>query len=229
MWDEMEKVILDIADIHCPYKSYHERAALSPWLSQDLLELIKDRDRLYKLAKRSSNQEDWVISRKARNKCNRGIKHAKDEYVKSQLVAHEKNPHKFWLALKAVCAPADTSANSISLVDSSSGSLLADHEVPEAFSTHLCGVGQRLAKKFGDGRTPFHDNVLPFLFTFAKSHSMRWTPWSKKFRPTSHLPLQAWLRACWRMHLKSYCLSLHSFLISLSLQVFSPPSGNEPM
>lgn len=52
MWDIMEQAILDTADSHCPYKSYNERVALSPWLSQDLLELMKDRDRLYKLAKR---------------------------------------------------------------------------------------------------------------------------------------------------------------------------------
>lgn len=47
LWDEMEQTILASADTHCPYKSYHECAVLAPWLSQDLLELLKDRDRLY--------------------------------------------------------------------------------------------------------------------------------------------------------------------------------------
>lgn len=147
MWDEMEKVILDVA-IHCPYRTFTERVALAPWLSQDLLEMIKDRDHLYKFAKRSGTHTDWVNSRKARNKCNLGVKHAKEDYMKSQLVIHEKDPRKFWSALKSVYSPVNTSSSFISLTDATTGSLLKDDEVPEAFNTDLCEVGKRLSENF---------------------------------------------------------------------------------
>lgn len=125
-------------------------------------ELIKDRDRLYKLAKRSTSDSDWIASRKARNKCNLGVKHAKEEYVKSQLIVHEKDPRKFWAALKLVCSPAETSSSFISLANSSTGTLL---EVPEAFNAHLCEVGKRLFKKFRDDNVPFR-SVLATSFKF---------------------------------------------------------------
>lgn len=150
MWAEMERIILHFANLHCPYKVYNDRVELAPWLSQDLLELIKDRDRLYKLAKSTGSNDDWATARRARNKSNHGIKHAKEEYVKQQLDVHEKNPRKFWQTLNAVISPTDSSSCHINLVDPSSGELLNDADIPEVFNSHLCGVGRRLSEKFKD-------------------------------------------------------------------------------
>lgn len=72
MWEGMEKVILRIADLHCPYKTYNDGVAISPWINQVLLELIQDHDSLYRLAKQTNDKDDWIKARKARNACNKG-------------------------------------------------------------------------------------------------------------------------------------------------------------
>lgn len=148
MWDEMEQIILHFANIHCPYKTYNDRVKLSPWISQDLLELIKNRDRLYKIAKSTKLDGDWVAARRIRNKCNLGIKCAKEEYVKQQLAIHENDPRKFWQTLNAVISPPDSSSSHISLADPTTGELLADSDIPDIFNSHLCGVGKKLSEKF---------------------------------------------------------------------------------
>lgn len=155
----MVQVITSCADKFCPYKTFNDRVALSPWMSQDLLELIKDRDRLYKLAKSTGAAADWINSRKARNKCNAGVKHAKDTFVKQQLDIHEHEPRKFWQTLNTIWSPADTSSPHINLADSS-GNLLNDSDVPEAFNSHLCNVGRKLADKFKNSATS-HNETPP--------------------------------------------------------------------
>lgn len=95
LWDTMERNILQSADIHCPYREHRERKELKPWLTPDLLETLKERDRLYRVAKRTNDPNDWILARKARNSSNQGIRNAKNEFVKAQLVTNEADPENF--------------------------------------------------------------------------------------------------------------------------------------
>lgn len=159
LWNEMVQIITNLADDHCPHQTYMDRVALSPWMTHDLLELIKDWDRLYRLAKRTGVDTDWINSRRrARNKCNAGVKHAKDTFAKQQLDIHEHDPRKFWQALNCIWSPADTTSAHINLADTS-GNLLNDANVPETFNSHLCNVGRRRSEKFNTGNAP--QNGIP--------------------------------------------------------------------
>lgn len=71
MWDEMESVIIEAPDLHCPFKRYTQKKVLPIRLSPDIIEIIHNRDRLYKVAKTTNSREDWANARKASNLCNK--------------------------------------------------------------------------------------------------------------------------------------------------------------
>ena len=68
LWEIFEQVIKDHADDHCPIKEIRVRNDSPHWFSRELLEEIYHRDRLYKKAKFSKLESDWIIFKEKR-KC----------------------------------------------------------------------------------------------------------------------------------------------------------------
>lgn len=97
---DMESVMIEAADLHCPFKKHAQKKVLPPWLSADIIEMIHDRDRLYKLAKRRDLPNDWAKARRARNLCNKGVRIAKKQFVQSELKKHDKSPREFWQVIE---------------------------------------------------------------------------------------------------------------------------------
>lgn len=154
LWSIIEDKIQTMADKHCPFKEFRERIELKPWITPDLLELLKNRDSLYKLAKSSKDTDDWTNARRARNQCNPAVDHARNEFVKAQLDVHSNDPRKYWKALESMWSGKVNCPSHINLVDSTMGTLLDKAQVPEYFNQHLCNVGRNLSCKF-EHDTPF--------------------------------------------------------------------------
>lgn len=168
LWNIIETNIQTLADKHCPFKEFRERRELKPWITPDLLELLKNRDRLYKLAKRSKDPDDWINARKARNHCNRAVGHARNEFVKAQLDVHSNDPRKFWKALESIWSGEANRQSHINLSDPSTGILLDKAHVPEHFNQHLCNVGRNLSRKF-EHNTPFINTLHGVADSFKYS------------------------------------------------------------
>lgn len=144
-WDMLYNIIKCAADRHCPVKTYKRKKEIAPWLTKELLELMYERDRIYKLAKRTALDADWIAARKIRNK---GIRQAKCSFAQAQLEIHEKNPNKFWSAIEKIWKPATDKDTMINLVDQDSGIPIPLVDVPNTFNEHLCRVGEKLARQF---------------------------------------------------------------------------------
>ena len=54
-------------DDMCPIQTFYVKHLKDPWISQEILEAIKDKDRLLSKAKRSDNGDNWIIARRRRN------------------------------------------------------------------------------------------------------------------------------------------------------------------
>ena len=66
-WNILESNILNIINTMCPIQTFHVKHLKDPWISQEILEAMKDKDRLLSLAKRNNRAEDWVLARRRRN------------------------------------------------------------------------------------------------------------------------------------------------------------------
>lgn len=162
LWDLLDDVICRTADKHCPLKEFRECKALTP----DQLELLKDRDRLDKLAKKSKEFLAWNSARQARNQCNTAIKNAKNYFVKAQLTVHEKDPRKFWQAINSVWSPQTCEHTIINLKDHTTGNMIDEKLVPEVFNKHLAGVGRKLAERFTNTAS-FTSTLCDVAFEFV--------------------------------------------------------------
>ena len=66
-WDEMHKIIEEEADKMCPVRKYKIKNSKPPWLVNELIEQMKDRDYFYAKAKKRNNDDDWNIAKFHRN------------------------------------------------------------------------------------------------------------------------------------------------------------------
>ena len=92
-WDIMLTNITSIIDEMCPLKRYKVAQAKlkEPWVTNEILELIKDKDRLLRRAKCNNNQQDWILAKNARNNVNQQIRGAKANFVQENLNIHQNN------------------------------------------------------------------------------------------------------------------------------------------
>ena len=60
-----------------PVKLFKTKVIRDPWITHEIIELIKDKDRALKKAKRSGNPLHWQTARRLRNDCLRIVRNAK--------------------------------------------------------------------------------------------------------------------------------------------------------
>ena len=82
-WDFLMSKILHILDTVCPEKK------------EDLINLMKERDRSLKVYLKSRSENDKKEMRRLRNLVNITVKNARAEFVKDQLETHKNDPKKF--------------------------------------------------------------------------------------------------------------------------------------
>ena len=93
------KVVLDR---NCPSKKFKVKEVRDPWITQELIEEIKDKDRAMREAKRSGRAEDWVVARHERNRVGRLVEQAKAEFLCEQQEELADDPKKFWRVIKSI-------------------------------------------------------------------------------------------------------------------------------
>ena len=67
MWNYLIQKIKEILNEMCPLKGFRVKNSGKPWITNELLEQIKDKDRALRRAKKSNNPEHWKIARRLRN------------------------------------------------------------------------------------------------------------------------------------------------------------------
>lgn len=73
------------------------KRTVQPWITQDLLDDIKERDRLFRLHKHSPRHPVHCANyKKMRNRVNKKIKICKNEYVKNDILSVRNNAQQFW-------------------------------------------------------------------------------------------------------------------------------------
>ena len=118
-WSYLEKIIADVLDYMCPIKDIKIKQTKEPWMSNDIIELICDKNNLLKKAKKTNTHQDWTAARLARNYVSGLVKSAKKDYIKNQMEIHKSDPKKCWQAIKLVM-PSKTRNHELNLVDQAS-------------------------------------------------------------------------------------------------------------
>ena len=141
-WHEMLQFITEEADKMCPMKSFRIRNSKPCWLTNELLEQMKDRDYFYRKAKRTNDEDDWNMAKFHRNQTNFNIRRAKADYIKDQLRNNEGNSAKFWRTIKNVMPSkkGNQKSNTLSLRDDND-ELVGNHLLAEYVNSFFANIG----------------------------------------------------------------------------------------
>lgn len=147
-WEKWKALYISIVDKHAPLKRTRVKKKKSPWLTKDLVNLIRKRDLLKKNAIITKDAKDWIEFKKARNLLNNELKIQKSKYYKETCNNYKNNPSKLWHTINEVCCrkPKSTFIRQLEIDDRqvTDSSLIAD-----AFNNHFATIGSKLADTIG--------------------------------------------------------------------------------
>ena len=149
--------IKESLDELCPLKTFKIKKYKEPWLNQELLELIKDKDIYLKKAKRTRLQRDWDVARRYRNDCLAKIRKAKSEYIKSELDFNKNDSKKFWKNIHEILPSNNKSNKKILLTKPELHEDVLDADTAEYINDFFANIGPNLASSFN---TPWHYDGL---------------------------------------------------------------------
>ena len=78
----MEQIIRENIDIMCPLKTFKIKQEKEPWISDQLIELIKDKDHALRRAKKRKDPQLWKEAKRLRNNCIKRLRDARAEYIR---------------------------------------------------------------------------------------------------------------------------------------------------
>ena len=148
LWDYMLENIQNSIDDICPLKTFKIKKYKEPWISQELLELIKDKDTLLKKAKRTKLPGDWETAKRYRNDCLTRIRRAKADFITSELDDHKNDSKKFWMNIKEVLPIKNKSNKKILLTNLDTQEAVEDADTADYVNTFFAKIGPKLAADF---------------------------------------------------------------------------------
>ena len=152
-WDIIEEKIRAYLDITCPQKMFKVNEIRDPWVTNEVLEEIKDKDSLLKIARRSGKPEDWAEAKLARNRVGRLIEQVKADFLKEQQDELADDPKKFWRLVKSIVPGKRLGKNKITLVDREidpEGIKVDEPQAADFVNNFFSNIGPKLAVNHND-------------------------------------------------------------------------------
>ena len=157
-WDILEKAIRDKIDAVCPLRSFRVKEIREPWITDDLLEEIRDKDNYLRLAKNTGKEEDWTLARRERNRVGKLVRNARAEFVKEQQREFKSDPKKFWKTVSTIIPGKKQAHGLVSLNDQTTGEDIKEAEVANYVNEFFSSIGPKLASRI-DEPWDFHGHV----------------------------------------------------------------------
>ena len=147
VWDQIVRVISGCIDPLCPLKNFKIKNTKEPWVTPELLEFIKDKDKALRKAKKSKTNADWEIARRLRNQCLNRVRNCKSNFIKEQLNENFDDSKKFWNTIKKIVPDMKNKNDKFFLIDSTTNKNITQDELPDYINNFFADIGPNLAKK----------------------------------------------------------------------------------
>ena len=140
-WDYILNQVTPILDMVCPLKSFKIQNYRPEWMTNELIEQIKDRDYFYQIAKSTGNLDSWNIAKHLRNTTNANIRQAKREFVLSELDNCGADGKKFWHSIKSVI-PSNKGSAKRDILLKNEGVKLEKNSVAHFINDYFINIGK---------------------------------------------------------------------------------------
>ena len=140
--------IINILETVCPEKTFKFAKNRPSWLTNDLINLTKERDRSLKVYQKSKQENDKKEMRRLRNLVNLSVKNARADFGKDQLKTHKDDPKKFWKELNTLIPNSKTTLNqSFNNIKDENNKIISQDIVPNCVNSFFANIGLELDRK----------------------------------------------------------------------------------
>ena len=99
--DAFNDLLLACLDDHAPIKTVKIRHKPNPFITADIRDLMKVRDRLHKRARETGMSEDWEVFKELRNRVKFVLRKAEREYYNQQIYENKNNSGAMWKTIRS--------------------------------------------------------------------------------------------------------------------------------
>ena len=142
----LDKITFKV-DLMCPLKQKTVRDKNEPWITNEILEVIADKDRAWKRAKATKNPDDISLAKRLRNETKNIVRRAKANFVQDYLDDGGTSSKKFWEKIQYV-TNSSTQSPKINLVNQDTEQPVLPQDIPTFINTFFTNIGPDLAKNF---------------------------------------------------------------------------------
>ena len=156
MFGEFNRLFTSTLDTQAPIKSIKVRGRPHPFIDSEIKRLMKARDRLLSVFRKSRHPIDWEHYIEYRNSVKRKLKEVEANYYHAQIQKHRGNTRAIWKTIRQ-CIPSKESSKASYHRDTS---VIADE-----FNAFFTSVGrttaERVEKLADQHGIPLNDPILP--------------------------------------------------------------------
>lgn len=140
-------------DKHCPKKTktVSRSRYYKPWLTDQLIERINNKHRLFK--KYKLGVVSFSVYREINNRLSKMIKKAKANYYSRKLLETRSDIKKTWKTINSITNRTKSKSNDITLVDGEGGDVYESGEISNMFCNYFSSVATDLNNNIPDSNT----------------------------------------------------------------------------
>lgn len=136
----------EVANKFCPIREYHVTKDRPPFLTDERLETIKQRDTVMRQAKQTKNEETWKDGLALVKDVMTACKKSKQSYIIDKLHINRKNSRNFWDSVKLILP--DKQSKSIDTVwDENKKEMVTGLQAANLIIDYFACIGEKLAGK----------------------------------------------------------------------------------
>ena len=104
-WENFKSIFMSAIDNIAPMKEVRIKQRTQPWITNEILQCIKDRDKAFRVYKKDSSDDIFSNFKELRNKTQTMIYTAKPDYFKEKVENENTDSKSLWNALKELGMP----------------------------------------------------------------------------------------------------------------------------
>ena len=90
-WSFMKHEIVNAVNMMCPIVKRRARCKNDPWISKEIVELINDKNKAMKRAKKTKSEDDWMLAKRLRNDVKDVVRKAKQNLFLKIWAKNQRN------------------------------------------------------------------------------------------------------------------------------------------
>lgn len=136
-------IITKLLNKYCPERMITTKAIRAPYITNEVIQLSKNRDKLFRKAHRTKNANDWEQAVLSRSEANAAIRNSRRHYIINEVKAAHGNTIKFWETMKNLI-PSSKSDTIKSVYSDDSTTLLHGKEAANRINSYFCNISNVL-------------------------------------------------------------------------------------